>query len=216
MKDKPQIARIDPLSPDPGLIRRAADIITIGGLVIYPTRNLYGLGVKAANPGAVKKVFEVKNRAPDNPVSILISDRGALNTYAADVSDAARSIMDRFWPGGITLVFRAQPDLPRRLTAGTQTVGIRLPAHPVATALVKAAGTAITATSANLSGHFGVRGISDIGRQLTEAVDLVLDAGTLEPGEGSTILDVTCDPPRVIREGWVTANDLRALMQITD
>lgn len=213
MKDKPGTEPIDPLAPDPDLIQKAAGIIAAGGLVIYPTRNLYGLGADAQNPGAVRRVFDIKKRKPDNPVSILIPDRQALDTYAEHVSHAAGKIMDRFWPGGITLVFSAKPGLPEMLTAGTRTVGIRLPEHPVAAALAKAAGRAITATSANLSGQPGAGRVKDISRSVTKAVDLVLDAGTLEPGTGSTILDVTCDPPEIIRQGPVKEEDLQSLIK---
>ncbi|MFO7839811.1 MAG: L-threonylcarbamoyladenylate synthase [Desulfosalsimonadaceae bacterium] len=215
MKDKPRIEQIDPLGPEQEIIRRAADIIAAGGLVIYPTRSLYGLGVDAQNPGAVKRVFEVKKRAPANPVSILISDRQVLDGFVEDISDTAERIMDRFWPGGITLVLRAKTGVPGILTAGTGTVAIRLPAHPAAAALAEATGSAITATSANLSGDPGGRRIRDITRAVKEAVDLVLDAGTLEPGTGSTILDVTCEPPKILRHGPVTEEDLRPLLQAT-
>ncbi|MFW5930608.1 MAG: L-threonylcarbamoyladenylate synthase [Desulfosalsimonas sp.] len=213
MTDKPGIEKIDPLAPDPGLIGRAADIIAGGGLVIYPTRNLYGLAVDAKNPGAVKKVFEIKKRSPNNPVSILISSRRDLYMYAKDVSDTAERVMDRFWPGGITMVFKATPGLPDVLTAGTRTIGVRLPAHPAAAALTKAAGTAITATSANLSGDPGPSRIRDINQSLAEAVDLVLDAGTLEPGTGSTVLDAASRPHRILRHGSVTYDLLRDLLE---
>lgn len=214
MTDKPRVARIDPLAPDPELIKRASDIIAGGGLVIYPTMSLYGLGADAEDPKAVEKIFEVKKREPENPVSILIADRLALDRYAKGVSDAAEKVMDRFWPGGITLVFRAKPGLPPILTAGTHTVGIRLPFHPVASALAKTAAAAITATSANLSGRPAAGRISDIGRDLTETADLVLDAGTLDTGPGSTILDVTCDPPKILRQGRVKAEDLQKVIRV--
>lgn len=133
--------------------------------------------------------------------------------YAEHVSDTAQMIMDRLWPGGITLVFNAKPGLPDILTAGTQTIGIRLPANPAASALAKAAKIPVTATSANLAGDPGPGRISDIDTALIKAVDLVLDAGTLEPGTGSTILDVTCDPPGILRHGSVTSQVLQDLLE---
>lgn len=213
MTDNSCIARINPAVPDPALIRRAAKIIADGGLVIYPTRNLYGLGADAKNRKAVKRVFEVKKRTFKNPVSVLISSRRDVYMYAEDISNTAERIMDRFWPGGITLVFKAKPGLPDILTAGTQTIGIRLPANPAAAALAKAAETPVTATSANLAGNPGPGRISDIDAALIKVADLVLDAGTLEPGTGSTILDVTCDPPGILRHGRVTSQALRDLLE---
>ncbi|MFW6011074.1 MAG: L-threonylcarbamoyladenylate synthase [Desulfosalsimonas sp.] len=213
MTDNSCIARINPAAPDPALIRRAAKIIADGGLVIYPTRNLYGLGADAKNRKAVKRVFEIKKRTFKNPVSVLISSRRDVYMYAEDISNTAERIMDRFWPGGITLVFKAKPGLPDILTAGTQTIGIRLPANPAAAALAKAAETPVTATSANLAGNPGPGRISDIDAALIKAADLVLDAGTLEPGTGSTILDVTCDPPGILRHGRVTSQALRDLLE---
>lgn len=213
MTDKTRIARINPAAPDPALIRRAAEIIAGGGLVIYPTRNLYGLGADAKNREAVKRVFEIKKRELKNPVSILISSRRDVYVYAEDISETAERIINRLWPGGITLVFKAKPGLPDILTAGTQTIGIRLPAHPAASALAKAADAPVTATSANLAGDHGPGRISDIDKDLIKAVDLVLDAGTLEPGDGSTILDVTCEPPEILRHGRVTSAALWALLE---
>ncbi|MFW5874802.1 MAG: L-threonylcarbamoyladenylate synthase [bacterium] len=213
MKDKPRIEGIDPRAPEPALINKAADILKCGGLVIYPTKNLYGLGADAKNPDSVKKVFEIKKRDLKNPVSILIARRQEVYAYAGDISDTAEKIMDRFWPGGITLVFKAKPGLPDILTAGTGTVGIRLPAHPVAAALAKASGCALTATSANLSGAPGHGRIRDIDRAVAMAAGLILDAGTLEPGTGSTIIDVTCEPPNILRHGSVAAGALSGAMK---
>ncbi|MFP4257105.1 MAG: L-threonylcarbamoyladenylate synthase [Desulfobacterales bacterium] len=213
MRDRPCIEQIDPLAPDQHLIKRAAGIIAAGGIVIYPTRNLYGLGADAQNPGAVRRVFEIKKRNPDNPVSILIPGIGVLDRYAEDITEDACKIMQGLWPGGITLVFRAKPDLPDILTAGTGTVGIRLPAHPAAAALAKETGRAITATSANLSGQPGASRIEDISREVTQAADLVMNAGTLEPGAGSTILDVTAEPPKILRHGPVAEEDVFSLLK---
>ncbi|MCF8037621.1 MAG: threonylcarbamoyl-AMP synthase [Desulfobacteraceae bacterium] len=206
------IRSVDPRAPAPDLIEQAAALIRGGQAVIYPTRCLYGLGADALNPAAVDRVFRIKQRAADNPVSVLVADREMLKACAAEIPEDAEKIMQSFWPGGITLVFRAGHMLPRALTGATGTIGIRMPAHPVARALAAAVQRPITATSANISGQTGPREIETIPGTVTEAAGLVLDAGELEPGIGSTILDVTCTPPRILREGAVAASDLRSLM----
>ena len=212
MTDNAAIRAVDPVAPDPDLIAQAAALIRGGQTVIYPTRCLYGLGADALNPDAVDRVFRIKQRAGDNPVSILVADREMLAACAAEIPEAAEKVMQRFWPGGVTLVLRAGGILPQRLTGGTGTIGIRVPAHPVARALAAAVQGPITATSANISGQAGPRDIESIPGTVTEAAGLVLDAGELEPGIGSTILDVTCAPPRILREGAVAESDLRSLV----
>ena len=216
MTGKAAIRTVDPGTPDPELIEQAAAVIRGGQTVIYRTRCLYGLGADALNPAAVDRVFRIKQRAPANPVSILVADREMLEACAAEIPEVAEKIMQTFWPGGITLVLRADSMLPRGLTGGTGTIGIRMPAHPVARVLVAAVQRPITATSANLSGQAGSRGIKALPGTVAEAAGLVLDAGELEPGIGSTILDVTCAPPRILREGAVAASDLRSLMTLAD
>ncbi|MFW6284667.1 MAG: L-threonylcarbamoyladenylate synthase [Desulfosalsimonas sp.] len=212
MRDKAPISRIDVRFPDPAVIGAAAGCIRRGGLVIFPTRSLYGLGADALNPEAVDRVFSAKNRPAKNPVSILIGSPDLLENFVAEISDSAQRIIDRFWPGGITLVFRAVPGLPKNLTANTGTIGIRLPAHPAAAALVRAAGTAVTATSANTSNAPGAGRVSDISDPVARAAHMILDAGPLAAGSGSTILDVTCEPPAVLRQGAVSESRLQQVL----
>lgn len=151
MPDKKHL-HIDPVNPDPKVIRRAIDIIRSGGIVVYPTSMLYGLGADATNREAVSRVFSIKGRMETKPVSILISQQTDVFPLVADIPHAARRIMERLWPGGVTLVFRASGFLPENLTAKTGKIGIRLPLHPAAKRLLKDAGVPVTATSANLSG----------------------------------------------------------------
>lgn len=215
LRDKAPISRIDARFPDPAVIEAAAGWIRRGGLVVFPTRSLYGLGADTLNPDAVDRVFSAKNRPPKNPVSILISSRDMLENFVAEIPDAACKVMDRFWPGGITLVFRAAPGFPANLTANTGTIGIRLPSHPTAAALVRAAGTPVTATSANISNAPGAGRVSEISDPVARAADMILDAGALAPGSGSTILDVTCDPPAILRQGAVSEARLQDLLPVS-
>lgn len=203
---------IDPVNPDPGAILRAAAVIRAGGVVVYPTRFLYGLGVDAMRPEAVARVFSLKRRRATNPVSVLIHRETDLELLVAQVPDAARIIMDRLWPGYVTLVFFASAHLPENLTAKTGKIGIRLPLHPGAKKLVEAVAFPITATSANLSGGPGCAAIEEMAGSLLREADLVLDAGRLSGGAGSTVVDVTVYPPKILREGAVSAADVLAGM----
>lgn len=208
MPDKKHL-HIDPVNPDPKVIRRAIDIIRSGGIVVYPTSMLYGLGADATNREAVSRVFSIKGRMETKPVSILISQQTDVFPLVADIPHAARRIMERLWPGGVTLVFRASGFLPENLTAKTGKIGIRLPLHPAAKRLLKDAGVPVTATSANLSGSPGCACIDEMPASILGEADLVLDAGRLGGGVGSTVVDITVFPPKILREGSVSAVDIR-------
>ncbi len=192
------------------MIHRAVDTIRSGGVVVYPTSMLYGLGADAANPEAVDRVFSIKQRMETNPVSILISRIEELERLVTNVPEAAQNIMNRLWPGKVTLVFFASAFLPENLTARTGKIGIRLPLHPVAKMLLKEAAFPVTATSANLSGEPGCGRIEEMAESILRGADLVLDAGVLAGGIGSTVVDVTVFPPKTLREGAVSAEDVQA------
>jgi L-threonylcarbamoyladenylate synthase len=203
-----KIITVDPSAPDRGIITHAARIINGGGVVVFPAFCLYGLAADATNPEAVRRVFDLKKRPPDNPVLILIKHSDALKDLVTDIPAPARKIMDRFWPGRVTLVFHAAPGIPGILTAGTGNIGIRVPEHPVAAELTRALPFPITGTSANLSGTGGCVTVSQLPPELVDGVDLILDAGPLKGGLGSTVVDVTCDPARILREGAVSALEI--------
>jgi L-threonylcarbamoyladenylate synthase len=212
MKPGHDIRSIDPRHPDPALIAMAGGVIQSGGVVIFPTACLYGLAADAFNRSAVEKIFRMKRRAPENPLLLLIPDQEALNRLAAEIPTTAVRIMERFWPGMVTLVFTAVETVPVYLTAGSGKIGVRLPAHPVARALAGAVRRPITGTSANISGRPGfeiAEGLPDV---LAEPPDLILDAGRLKGGPGSTVVDVTLYPPRILREGSVPAADVLAVL----
>jgi L-threonylcarbamoyladenylate synthase len=179
-------------------------------VIAFPTGSLYGLGADALNVGAVERVYTIKRRPPDKPLLILIPDRSVVFDLAAEVPPAAKRLMDRFWPGRVTIVFKALPVLPANLTAGSGKIGIRLPGHPVAKALATAFGRPITGTSANPSGHKGCHRIAELDPKLIEQLDLVLDAGPLKEGIGSTVVDITGAEPIVIREGLVSKQAILA------
>ena len=189
-------------------IQEAAHAIHVGGAVAVPTESFYGLAVHALNERAIERLFAVKQRREDNPVLILISSKEDLESYAVEVSDTARKLMDRFWPGGLTMVFYAKPNVPDALTAGTGKIGIRLSSHPVPRALAKAVGAPITGTSANRAGQPSCSTAEEVMEAVGKDIELILDGGKTPGGKGSTVLDVTLDPPLILREGMVSRDDL--------
>ncbi len=209
-----KIYKIDPDHPEPEIIQRTVNVIKQGGVIAFPTRCLYGLGTDAFNAAAVDRIFKIKQRSYQKPILILVDRRIQLQRIASHVSKAASRIMDQFWPGRVTLVFEAGDTVPRYLTSGTAKIGIRLPGHPVAAALVNSLGRPLTGTSANLSGSPGGRRIDDLDPQLIQHLDIVLDAGPLKGGPGSTVVDVTHELPRFLREGEISVEEILDLIKI--
>ncbi len=203
MHETSKIVRVDPLDPDPEIIIAAGEIIRRGGLVVFPASCIYGIAASALSSKAVEKVFQIKQRPQTNPILVLIPDRSMVNDLADCISEHASILMDTFWPGNLTLVFRAKKQVLSVLTAETGKIGIRLPGHPVAKALAESLGFPVTGTSANISGMPGCTRVQDLDPSITDMADLVLDAGPLKGGTGSSIVDVTGRKPVILRQGAV-------------
>lgn len=203
-----RIHDISPEHPQPDIIRAAATVIRDSGIVIMPTRGLYGLGGDALNPLVVKRIFSIKTRSLEKPLLVLISRPDMLMNIVADISPMATYLMDAFWPGKMTLVMKGCKGLPAGLCSDTGRVGVRMVEHPVAVALVDAVGSPITGTSANLSGSDGCADIGAIDNAVTDSVEMVLNAGPLKGGPGSTVVDATGKTPDILREGAVTASEV--------
>lgn len=207
------IRQINPEFPEDGIIKEAAGIIRKGGIAVFPTSGLYGLAADAYNPDAIEKLFDIKGRSHDKAILLLISDLRDLDRLVKSVPPQAVRIMQHFWPGGLTLVLEAKPELPPALTAGSGKIGIRLCRHPVAAALVKAVEGPITGTSANISGTGGCDRISGLDTRIAEKADLILDAGVLKGGTGSTVADMTRCFPQILREGTVPGKNILEFVQ---
>lgn len=200
---------IDPMRSDPATIRLAGRILRSDGIICFPTSSLYGLGALWDNERAIERIYAVKGRDRSKPILILVPSADEIPALVTEIPDVARSLMRRFWPGRLTLVFRAAAHVSSRLTAGSGKIGLRLPMHPVAKALVQEIGAPLTGTSANPSGDAGCDSVESLSPVIRSAVDLVLDAGKLMGGAGSTVVDVTGDPVRVLRWGAVGKNEMR-------
>lgn len=198
-----RVQRIDPERPDPALIARAAERLRGGQLVAYPTETFYGLGADPRSAEAVERVFEAKGRPDRMALPLIAADEASLLLCVRELPELARRLAAAFWPGALTLVMPASPDLPPRLLGGGHTVGVRISPHPIASALARAAGGPIVATSANRSGQGAPTSAAEVEEALGDAVTLILDGGPTRGGAASTVIDLTADPPRVVRSGAV-------------
>ena len=192
------------IKADPAGIRKVSRVILQGGVAAFPTETFYGLGADARNEEALQKIFQIKGREENKPLLVLIADREWLSGLVRNIPPVAGGLMEKFWPGPLTLVFEASPELSSLLTGGTGTIGVRLSPHPVAQALVRAVGRAITATSANLSGQPSASIAVEVFRALGNQVDAILDGGQTAGGLGSTVLDVSSSAPRIVRQGAIS------------
>jgi L-threonylcarbamoyladenylate synthase len=209
-----RIIKVDSSGNPETAFSEAGKILLSGGLVAYPTESFYGLAADANNETAIKRLFNAKKRSSGSPVLILIPAVEVLDKYVHHIPPTAMKLIKKFWPGGLTLVFEAGPDISPLLTSGTGTIGIRLSSHPVATALTRAIGAPISGTSANLSGEPPCRNADEVRRSLGNAVDLILDGGETQGVVGSTVLDVSVEPPRILRQGMVSQDEISEMTSI--
>ncbi len=190
------------------MISHAAKIIAEGGVIAFRTDTFYGLGADPFNAAAVAKVRELKGREENKPILLLLAEASEVDRFVADRSRAFEELARKYWPGPLTIVGTAVPDLPLEITAGTGTVGVRVPADESVRELVRACGGALTATSANPSGREPARSSDKVREYFPTGIDLVIDGGEVTVTEPSTVLDVTVSPPRVVRKGAISAGDL--------
>ena len=196
---------------DEAAIARAAAAIRAGALVAFPTETVYGLGAHALDADAVAKIFAAKGRPAGDPVIVHVADVAALDDLAASVPPAARVLVSAFWPGPLTVIVARGVSVPLRVTAGGETVAVRMPAHAVALALLRAAGVPIAAPSANRFSRPSPTTADDVAEDLGDRVDMILDGGPTTHGVESTVVDCTGSAPVVLRPGAITVEALRAV-----
>ncbi|WP_439628453.1 L-threonylcarbamoyladenylate synthase [Gemmata sp.] len=207
-----EVLRVDPHAPDPVLIERAAAVLRTGRLVAFPTETVYGLGANALDAAAVRGIFAAKGRPPSNPVIVHVHEPSQVRNVAADWPEAAAKLAAAFWPGPLTLVVPKLPTVPDEVTAGGPTVAVRCPRHPVARALIAAAGVPVAAPSANRSTELSPTLAEHVLKGLNGRIDLVLDGGPCTGGIESTVVDVTGPVARLLRPGLVTVAMLEAVV----
>ena len=193
-------------------VRRAVDLLRAGELVAFPTETVYGLGADAANPDAVAKIFAAKGRPADHPLIVHVAEASQLDQWARDVPTAARELAAAFWPGPLTLILKRQPTVPDAVTGGQDTVGLRVPGHPLALALLQKFGGGIAAPSANRFGRISPTIAQHVREELGSAVALILDGGPCRVGIESTIVDLSREHPVVLRPGAITPAAIGAVL----
>ena len=197
-----KIFRLSPRNPEVNAINVAVDVIKNGGIIVYPTDTLYGLGVNALNSEAVLKVFNAKRRPLNKPLPLVVSGIDMASKLAL-ITKEARKLMNVFWPGALTIILKKKLVVPSIVVSGGTSVGLRMPNHPVPLMIIKMCGFPLIATSANKHGKPNLLGIQEAIRQIGNQVDLILDCGK-SGGEPSTIIDLTKMTPRIVRKGPVS------------
>ena len=200
----PEILKISDKNSEEVITTRAAEIVSKGGIIAYPTETFYGLGADATNEKAIQKIFAVKGRDFKNPILLIIGQPDDIYPLVNDVPESAQKLMATFWPGALTIVFNASASVSTLLTAGSGKIGLRVSSHPGAQGIVQKLKRPLTATSANLSGAPECVSASEVSLQLGDKVDAIIDLGNTPGTIGSTIIDVTTTPAIILREGAIS------------
>jgi L-threonylcarbamoyladenylate synthase len=199
-------------APEPERIAQAAAVLRRGGLVAFPTETVYGLGANALDAAAVGRIFQAKGRPANNPIIVHVASVEQARQVVAAWPESATALAERFWPGPLTLVLPRAGTIPDTVTAGGPTVAVRVPAHPVARALLEAAALPIAAPSANRSSRVSPTRAEHVLRDLGGRIDLILDAGPTPGGLESTVLDLTAEPPRLLRPGLILPGEIATIV----
>lgn len=202
------VAVVDPNDPDPAVIERAAALLTAGGLVAFPTETVYGLGAHATDLDAIHAVFAGKGRPPTDPLIVHVADVDQVDSVVSQWPEAAQQLADQFWPGPLTMILPRSTSIPDAITAGRGTVAVRIPSHPVALAVLRAASVPIAAPSANRFGRISPTTAEHVVSELHGVFDLLLDGGPTPLGVESTVIDLSGELPILLRPGAVTLEEL--------
>ncbi len=207
-----RLVRIDEKQIDEALVKEAGDVIRAGGLVAFPTETVYGLGGDALNAASSEKIYRAKGRPSDNPLIVHIADMEALAVIVREIPASAVKLAERFWPGPLTMILNKADIVPCETTGGLDTVAVRMPVHPVARELIRAAGGYVAAPSANRSGRPSPTSAKYVVEDLNGRIEMIVDGGDVEIGLESTIIDLTTTPPVILRPGYITGQMLQEVL----
>jgi L-threonylcarbamoyladenylate synthase len=207
-----EVIRVNAIQPEASIIERAAGLLRDSDVVVFPTETVYGLGADVFQPAALERIFLAKGRPHSDPLIAHIADEASLGLLTTALSEQAKRLADAFWPGPLTLVLPRGPRVPYLMTAGLETVAVRMPRHPVALALIRALGSPIAAPSANRFMHVSPTTAQHVLADLGGRVPLILDGGPCEVGVESTVLDLCSEQPTILRPGGVSLEALRAVV----
>jgi L-threonylcarbamoyladenylate synthase len=210
----PKILKISADHSEEEILAQAAEILAGGGIIAYPTETFYGLGADATNHEAIQKIFTAKGRDFKNPVSLIIASKNDILPLVQDMPETAKILMDKFWPGALTIVFKASDNVSHLLTAGSGKIGLRVSSHPIALKIVQKIKRPLTATSANQSGMPECDLASEVTRQIGDKIDAIVDAGKTKGDKASTLIDVTCNPPVILREGAILRETIEKYIKL--
>jgi L-threonylcarbamoyladenylate synthase len=210
----PEILKVGADISEEIILTRAAEILANGGVIAYPTETFYGLGADATNEKTIQKIFAVKGRDFKNPISLIVAQTDDIYPLVHNVPEAAKKLMAAFWPGALTIVFSAADKISPLLTAGSGKIGLRVSSHPIAMGIVQKLKRPLTATSANLSGAPECTRASEVAEQIGNEINAIIDLGDTPSTKGSTIIDVTCDPPVILREGVISRKAIENYAEI--
>jgi len=209
------VLKVDPTNPCPTKLEKAVAALKAGKLVAFPTDTVYGIGADIFNDEAVRSIFTVKKRNPGKPLQALVAHRSDFRAIAKNWSEMLDRLVSEFCPGALTLVMLARDDFPRQVRCGRNTIGVRMPANPVALKLIESFGAPIAATSANISGFSDPASAGETMKYLGGKVELILDGGVTPGSIPSTVLDVSVSPPVTLRQGKLSAEELNRVLSIT-
>lgn len=210
------VQAVDPLHPSPAILARAASLLQRGQLVAFPTETVYGLGANALDPAAVQRIYEAKGRPAYNPLIVHVPDAASAQRLVTVWPETAERLATRWWPGPLTLVLPKAMGIPSEVTAGLGTVALRVPAHPVALALLRACGFPLAAPSANRSGQISPTSAAHVAQGLGDRVPMILDGGPTSVGIESTVIDLSGPRPVLLRPGMISQADLEAVIGPVD
>ncbi len=215
---KPQetkIVIVNPQNPKEADIALVAEAARFGQVVVFPTDTVYGIGTNALLPEAVLGVFKAKGRPTDKPLILLVADPSDVDRYVIGVNDAARRLIKEYWPGPLTLIFKKSTLVPEEVTAGGNTVGIRCPDDIIARTLIKLVGVALATTSANITGKPSPKNAEEAKESMMGRVDYIIDGGQVKLGVESTVVDMSSEEPKLVREGHIPWDELKGKLRLS-
>lgn len=210
--NKYQIIKIDPNNFNWEELEHAVSILQKGGVIAYPTETVYGLGANIYYEKAVRRIFQLKKREPNKPLSIMISSFEEVEELCQKMPEYGRHLMEVFWPGPLTLIFKASDKVPKYLISKDQKIGLRMPNHPITKALMKLHHQPVTSTSANITGAKDAVNVQDVKKSFGDNIDLIIDGGECNVKIPSTVLDVTGNKPEFVRAGAISSSRIKEIM----
>ncbi len=209
------VIKTDPIDPEASVIEEAVSFLRAGKVIAFPTDTVYGIAGNVFNDSAVEKIFDIKSRDFNKPLQILIAQKDDLNLIVRDFTEVMNVLISEFWPGPLTIVVPARKDFPMRVRCGLSNIGIRMPSNQIALKIIKAFGSPVAASSANISGMPDPKDAEDVIKYLGDRIDLIIDGGPTTDNIPSTVIDLSVDPPVILRHGKLSESEIKKILYLT-